>query len=88
MKYIQFFQYDLSNTLSEGCGDRSVVVVDGRMSPANIGSIAKHECSKRGYVAWQVFQGESFTRSRPISQIWYVTNDKPVRNPVWLSAHD
>lgn len=76
MKYVQFFKYDLSNTLSEGCGDRSIVIVDGRLSTWNVTNIAIQEGIKRGYVAWQVFKGEAFTRSRPISQINFIPAEK------------
>lgn len=88
MVYAQFYDYNLANKLDEASGDRSVVIIDGRLSPANIGSIAAAECSKRKYAAWRIFRGESFNRSVPVSQLNYVSYDRPVRNPAWLSAHD
>ncbi len=86
MIYVQFYDYDLSGKLSEPCGDRAVIVVDGRLSRANIGTIAAKECLKREYAAWRVFKGDSFTSSRPISCLWFVSRDEPVRDPVYLSA--
>jgi hypothetical protein len=52
-----------------------------------MGETAAAECQRRGYIAWRIFKGESFTRSAPISQLWFVSKDEPVRNPAWLSAH-
>jgi len=88
MIYAQFYDYKLDGKLDEAMGDRSVVIIDGRLSTETIGSIAAAECTKRKYAAWRIFKGETFTRSAPVSQLWYVHNDQPVRNPVWLSAHN
>lgn len=88
MMYVQFYARNLKGELDEAVGDRSVIIVDGRMSSTNIGSIAEAECLKRGYEAWRVFSGESFTRSSPVSQLWYAHKPDPVRDPVWLRAHD
>lgn len=89
MYYAQFFQRSAIDALVtiEACGDRSVIILDGRCTKQWMGETAATECAKRGYVAWQIFKGEAFTRSAPISQVNYVTPSKPVTNPVWLSAH-
>lgn len=71
MIYAQFFQQGLGierGKLVEACGDRSVVIMDGR-SPQRHAGWAREECLKRGYAGWQLFKGESFTRSRPVSEI-------------------
>lgn len=73
--------------LIAACGDRSVIVLDGRNSKAAMGDIAARECEKRGYRAWRIFKGDTFTRSAPVSQLWYVKKSDPVRDPSWLSAH-
>ena len=88
MIYAQFYDYKLDGKLDEAMGDRSVVIMDCRMSSRNIGQIAEAECRKRKHAAWRIFRGESFTRSAPMSQLNYIHDDRPVRNPVWLSAHD
>ena len=88
MIYAQFYTYNLAGELDEAMGDRSVVIIDARLSKSTIGSIAEVECLKRGYIAWRVFRGESFTRSYSISQLNYAQRGTPVRNPVWLSAHN
>lgn len=89
MLYAQFYQVSAldQNKLIEASGDRSVIILDGRYRSETNGKIAADECKKRGYVAWRIFSGESFTRSRPVSQLWYVTSDKHVSNPAWLSSH-
>ena len=88
MIYAQFYQMSTgyapgtippefgAPTLIEACGDRSVVIIDARLSRDTIGQIAAAECVKRGYVAWRIFKGETFTRSQPISQLWYVSTGR------------
>ena len=87
MIYAQFYHYDLSGNLAEACGDRAVVIIDARLRKATVGEIAADECEKRGYNAWAIFKGESFTNSVKVSNIWYVVPQEPVRDPAWLSAH-
>lgn len=73
MIYAQFYQKSaISDEIIEVCGDRSVVIIDGRLSSENIGKIAAECCKQRKYLAWAIFKGESFTRSKRISQLWYV----------------
>ena len=72
MVYVQYFQRGIkSNTLIEACGDRSVVVLDGRR---NLASLVRDARDMNGfrrpyYEAFQIFKGESFTRSNPITEI-------------------
>ncbi len=75
MKYIQFFQRSAinRNDIIEACGDRSVITLDGRYSAQTNNDIAFDECPKRGYVGWQIMQGESFTRSRPVTTLFTLT---------------
>ena len=51
----------------EATGDRSVVVIDGRLSVDNMAQIAASECAKRGYVGWRIFKGSSFANGRPVN---------------------
>jgi hypothetical protein len=69
MYFAQFSQPSAidASKIIEACGDRALIILDGRMSRASMDSIAATECQKRGYVAWQLFQGESFFRSQAIS---------------------
>ena len=76
MLYAQFYDRNSSGKLAEACGDRSVIILDGRYSNDTNGKISAEECSKRGYLAWRVFKGDSFTRSKPVSQLWFVHNSR------------
>ena len=68
MLYAQFYQKSaISDSLVEACGDRSVIILDGRYSPQTNGEIAAREAAKRGYLAWSIHRGESFTRSTKVS---------------------
>ena len=68
MHYAQFYNQTPKGLL-EACGDRAVIILDGRESQWKQEHTAKQECAKRGYVAFRLYKGESFTRSWPISQI-------------------
>lgn len=101
MLYAQFFQYStgyipgtippqfdpVRRELIEATGDRSVIVLDARIRPTDNAAIAARECKARGYVAWAIFRGETFTRSARVSGPHYLTQSEPVRNPAWLAAH-
>ena len=88
MIYAQFYHYDLSGTLVEACGDRSVVIIDARLKSRTIGEIAAEECKKRGYIAWAIFKGGSFTNSVRVSHIWHAHAQEPAQEPSWLvSTH-
>lgn len=85
-RYVQFFQnstgyvsgsippwFDPKNvTLIPAYGDGSVVIIDGRIRKETAKRIAREECKKRGYIAWQFFEGQSFTDSRAVSGIYLV----------------
>jgi hypothetical protein len=86
--YAQFFIRSAidNNRIVEGCGDRAVIILDGRITKKLMGEISAQECKKRGFVAWQIHQGD-FRQSKPVSGIWYVSESNPALNPSWLSAH-
>ena len=73
MIYAQFYHKSvISGDIIEACGDRSVIILDGRNTRFTKESIAAGECRARGYVAWCLYSGETFNRSRPISDIQYI----------------
>lgn len=86
MRYAQFFQMStgyVPGTIPpvfdwarqqpiEACGDRGVIVIDQRIRPADAGRIAAAECAKRGYVGWRMYEGRTFTDSKPVSGYWAV----------------
>jgi hypothetical protein len=86
--YAQFFIRSAidKNRIVEGCGDRAVIILDGRITKKLMGEISATECQKRGFVAWQIHQGD-FRQSKPVSGVWYVSELNPAVNPAWLSAH-
>lgn len=51
----------------EACGDRAVIVLDGRRRLESQIQLAREECGKRGFVGFALLRGESFTRSRKIT---------------------
>lgn len=60
-------------TTIEVCGDRGVLILDGRLSPQNMGIIAARECQKRGFTYWRIFKGEGFNGPhKPVSGLWPV----------------
>ena len=87
MIYAQFYHYGLSGNLVEACGDRSVVIINALLRMSTINEIAAKECKKRGYIAWAIFKGGSFTNSVRVSNVWYIVPREPVQDPAWLSAH-
>lgn len=74
MVYVQFYQKSAINEdkIIEACGDRSVIILDGRNTSFTHHSIGEAECRKRGFVAWQVFKGDSLLHSNPVGSIRYV----------------
>ena len=74
MYYAQFFNHRTypagTNEVVEACGDRAVVILDGRMSRTWMATEAERLCRQRKYAAWQLFKGETFTRSNAISRIY------------------
>lgn len=82
MKYIQFWHKPVerfSDSPVEACGDRSVIIVDGRWSIDRITELAKVECQKRKYYGFSIHQGESFTRSRVIKAFQVLQPMKGIR---------
>ncbi len=91
MIYAQFYQMSIGfvpnsnppkidpaySELIEATGDRSVVIIDARLKHESVRRIAESECKKRGYKAWCIFKGESFTRSSPVSMRYMVYDGAP-----------
>lgn len=55
--------------LIEASGDRSVIVLDGRILESFNLNIARQECKRRGYVGFSLHKGGTFTRSSVIREI-------------------
>ena len=70
MTYVQFYNLSVSGYWNnhtsepiEACGDRGVVILDGRESKDSHIAIAESECAKRGYIGYSLHKGDSFSRS-------------------------
>jgi hypothetical protein len=67
MRYWAEFYHMRNGSYIPAVGDRSVVILDGRMSDENKKSIAADECRKRGYDGWRLARG------RRLSEPFYLT---------------
>ena len=50
----------------EACGDRSVIILDGRSTRDTHSDISRTECTKRGFKGYTLYKGETFTRASVI----------------------
>lgn len=88
MRYVQFFQMSTgyvpgsippvfcenNRTPIEACGDRGIVRVDGRISRDRVAAIARRTAVERGYVGYQVLEGDSLLSAKPVSGYWPVAH--------------
>ena len=82
MKFVTFYQPSAidNSRLIEACGDRAVIITDGRLSSDKQHKIAREECIKRGYLAYQRHIGESLTRVQWSGAVIRVNMDNPTVN--------
>lgn len=64
---VNYGQKDLSPI--EACGDRAVLILDGRNSAQTHVDIARVECKKRGYIGFTLHMGSSFTRASNVRKL-------------------
>jgi hypothetical protein len=71
MVYVQYFDIDLAGKLSPAMGDRAVVILDGRNNLENmiIDAVKFNGFRRPVYKAFQIFKGDSFSRSSAITEI-------------------
>lgn len=75
MYFAEFYQAPVGNknpTLSElipGCGDRSVLILDGRNHSVTHHDNARQWAKKHGWLAYRLCKGESFTRRSETTSI-------------------
>lgn len=71
MLFAQFYQPGAitKDQLFEACGDMAVIIYDARIRRETTMVDAEIECKKRGYSAFALFHGETFTRSTRITSI-------------------
>jgi hypothetical protein len=78
MRYVQYLDHaakgpwnDYADKLIEACGDRSVVILDGRngLSVSIADAHASNGVRRRHYPAFRIYQGPSELRSDPITDV-------------------
>jgi hypothetical protein len=73
MRYAQFYHastgYSEPVGLTPMCGSDGVLPLDGRIGDARAESLAREAGGKRGALAFRLWAGESFTRSRPCGRL-------------------
>lgn len=72
MYFVEFHSPDLSGALQPATGDRSVIVLDGRESASTHHNIARTEGAKRGYSAYRICKGDSFSRITRATNLHYI----------------
>lgn len=70
MFYAQFYQRAVwpagTDKITEACGDRAVVILDGREHRTTHHAIARVECHKRGYAGYRLYRGELRQGDQPL----------------------
>ena len=72
MVYVQYFHKGaMSGQDIPACGDRAVLILDGRqtMQTWHQDAVEANGYRRPAYTAYQLMHGETFTRSEPISNI-------------------
>ena len=67
MHYAEFYHDADGN--QPGCGDRSVLILDGREALHLQVEHAQDWCKRYKYKSFRLMKGESFTRSKAISTV-------------------
>ena len=64
MIFAEFYQYGCVNKdkLIPACGDRAVIILDGRHNLGDNANLAREECKKRGYKGFKICKGTNFVR--------------------------
>lgn len=67
MYFAEFYNKNADGSLREACGDRSVLILDGREAKWSHHWHSKQWAIKHGFVAYKLCKGETFTRSSVLS---------------------
>jgi hypothetical protein len=57
--YVEFVEINSRGNYWKPCGDRGVMIIDGRLSPENAHAIASAEAVKRGFVDYSITKADS-----------------------------
>lgn len=100
MYYAQFLHYssgyvpgtipprfdDAYRVLIEACGSGAFMPLDGRLSKANMGVVARAECLRRGYAGYSIYSGPNIREARKVSGPWPVPS-RPAPVNLHAEAH-
>ena len=75
MIYAQFYTKSAidPDRIIEACGDRAVIILDGRNSRSTHNAVARDECKKRGYIGYTIHKGDGFGESRSRMMQTYIS---------------
>lgn len=68
MYYAEFY-YDADGN-QPGCGDRSVLILDGREALHSQVEHGQDWCKRHNWKSFRLMKGDSFTRSKAISTLY------------------
>jgi len=70
MRYVQYY-HKQGDKLVEACGDRAVVILDGRntIETSKQDAVKFNGYRRPRYDGFQIWEGDTFTRSKPITNI-------------------
>jgi hypothetical protein len=57
--YVEFLEVISDGNYWKPCGDRGIMIIDGRMSPVNAHAMAKEEMVKRGFDDYWITKADS-----------------------------
>lgn len=57
MVFAEFYRKSFDGIYTPACGDRSVIILDGRMRKDYWSSIAAKECKARGFDGYRIARG-------------------------------
>ena len=57
--YVEFLETTADGNYWKPCGDRGVMIIDGRLSQENAHAIASAEVVKRGFVDYSITKADS-----------------------------
>lgn len=78
MYYAEFYHDAAGN--QPGCGDRSVLILDGREALHSQYIYAQDWCVKHNWKSFRIMKGESFSRSAAISPLQSIREVKHASN--------
>ena len=73
--YAFFTEYNLSGKLWNALGDRSVIVIDGRLSNPAKSAVARETALKRGYAGYRLMRGDSILRCHEYESVTFFEPD-------------